>query len=192
MMNDFANSNPEPIPNLDHDRQPGSSPPHAPRSVIVVAVEPSQPDAVLLEACALAVDLGCELACAHVDLSRYAVQENQDGSVVSAYFNSDLPELSEETFDARLAEHIDALLTARGVAYTLRALAGDPTRALAHLAETLNARLIVVGTHHPGFRRGVKAFFNGSVAVNLAHRQHRPVVVVPLSPVIDGSRLPWE
>jgi hypothetical protein len=26
----------------------------------------------------------------------------------------------------------------------------------------------------------------------LAHRQHRPVVVIPLAPVAEGKPLPWE
>ncbi|MEO7122289.1 MAG: universal stress protein [Lacisediminihabitans sp.] len=164
----------------------------APADLIIVAVEPAQSDAVLFEACSLAADLGCELVCANVDLGRYVVQENPDGSVVSAPFDPDVAALSEEKFDPRLAEHLDAVLMARGIRYSLRALAGDPARALTHLADTLNARLIVVGTHRPGFKRGVKDFFNGSVAVHLAHRQHRPVVVVPLAPVTDGGRLPWE
>jgi hypothetical protein len=30
------------------------------------------------------------------------------------------------------------------------------------------------------------------VAVHLAHRQHRPVVVIPLSPVPAEEHLPWE
>lgn len=191
-MNRISGSSPEPAASPRHDHATEHSEPRARAALIIVAVEPSQSDAVLLEACTLAADLGCELVCAHVDLSRYAVQENQDGSVVSAPFDPDVPALSEEKFDARLAEHIDAVVAAREIRYSLRALAGDPSRALAHLAETLNARLIVVGTHHPGFRRGIKDFFNGSVAVHLAHRQHRPVVVVPLSPVTDGGRLPWE
>lgn len=191
-MNRISSSRPEPTASQRHDLALEHSEPRAPAAVIIVAVEPSQSDAVLFEACALAADLGCTLVCAHVDLGRYTVQENQDGSVLSAPFDPDVAALSEEKFDPRLAEHLDAVLAARGVHYSLRALAGDPARALAHLAETLNARLIVVGTHHPGFRRGVKDFFNGSVAVHLAHRQHRPVVVVPLEPVLDGGRLPWE
>ena len=191
-MNSVSGSIPESIANPRGNRAGKPSQQHASRALIVVAVEPGQPDDVVLEACSLAADLNCELVCANVDLGRYAVRENQDGSVVSAPFDPDLPDMDEEKFDPGLAKHLTDILAGRGVSYTLRALAGDPTRALAHLAETLNARLIVVGTHNPGFRREIKDFFNGSVAMHLAHRQHRPVVVVPLSPVMDGGRLPWE
>jgi nucleotide-binding universal stress UspA family protein len=160
--------------------------------VIVVAVEPGQSDAVLLQASALAADLGCRLVCAHVDRSRYPVEEHDDGSVVSLPFDPDLPEMGDDGFDPGLAAHLSDVLGRAGVPYSVRVLAGDPARALGRLAEAVNARLIVVGTHQPGLRRGVRDFFNGSVAVHLAHRQHRPVVVVPLAPVADDGRLPWE
>jgi len=166
--------------------------PQNPAAVIVVAVERGQSDAVLVQASALAADLGCELVCAHVDPGRYPVEEHLDGTVVSLPFDPDLPDMGEDEFDQKLADHIAGVLGQRKVPYTLRVLAGDPARALGHLAEAMNARLIVVGTHHPGLRRGVRDFFNGSVAVHLAHRQHRPIVVVPLAPVGDDAQLPWE
>lgn len=162
------------------------------RSVILVGVEHGLADAVLLEAAHIARDLGCELICAHVDLGRYTVDENPDGSVHSLPFDPDLPELDEDVFDADLAAHIEKTLEKTGVSWSKRELAGDPAHALGHLAETLNARMIVVGTHEAGLRAGLREFFRASVAVHLAHRQHRPVLVVPLSPVIDGRALPWE
>ncbi len=169
-----------------------SSAPDPVGPVILVGVEHGLADAVLIEAAHLARDLGCELVCAHVDLGRYAVDEAADGSVHSLPFDPDLPELNDDVFDADLAAHIDAVLAPTGVSWGRRELAGDPAHALGHLAETLNARMIVVGTHEAGLRTGLKEFFRGSVATHLAHRQHRPVLVVPLSPVTDGRALPWE
>jgi nucleotide-binding universal stress UspA family protein len=166
--------------------------PNGSSAVIVVAVVPKQPDAVLLQAAALARDLGGELICAHVNVGRYPVEERPDGTIVSLPFDPDLPDLSEEVFDQTLADHIRDVLATSDIRYTLRALAGEPARALGHLADATDARLIVVGTHEPGLRRGLHDFFEGSVAVHLAHRQHRPVVVVPLSPVTDDGKLPWE
>lgn len=160
--------------------------------VILVAVEYGQSDAVLRQAAALAQDLGTELVCANVDLSRYMVVEHPDGSVLAEPFDPDVPDLREEVFDPGLADHIRQVLGPLGIDYGFRALAGDPARALGHLADTINARMIVVGTHNPGIRRGLHEFFNGSVAVHLAHRQHRPVVVIPLSPVTGDGKLPWE
>lgn len=60
------------------------------------------------------------------------------------------------------------------------------------LADELEGDAIVVGTRKPGLRTTAHDFFNGSVAVHLAHRQHRPVIVVPLNPVASGESLPWE
>ncbi|MCX7520861.1 universal stress protein [Microbacterium sp. STN6] len=74
----------------------------------------------------------------------------------------------------------------------LRQLVGDPARALAHLANELGACLIVVGTRLPGIRAGAHEFFAGSVAVHSAHRQHRPIAIIPVSPVPHGTKLSWE
>lgn len=161
-------------------------------AVIVVAVERNQSDAVLLHASKLAYDLGVDLVCAHVDMGRYPIEERPDGTVVSLPFDPDLVDLGEEMFDPKLADHIHDVLKDSDVHYTLRALAGDPARALGHLADVVDARLIVVGTHHSGLRRGIHDFFEGSVAVHLAHRQHHPVLVIPLSPVTGDGKLPWE
>lgn len=165
---------------------------HRQSGCIVVAVEPRQSDVVLLQAAALARDLGVDLLCAHVDMGRYPVKEHSDGSVASRPYDPDLSDLGDEDFEPVLADHIRLVLKSAAVRFELRALAGDPARALGHLAEAVNARLIVVGTHNPGIRRGLHEFFNGSVAVHLAHRQHRPVLVIPLSPVTDEDKLPWE
>ena len=162
-----------------------------PRPVILVGVEGGRPDTVLIRAAELARDLGCELVLAHVDLGRYTVEENADGSVHSLPIDPDLPEFDEDAFDPGLAAQIERVIAPTGVTWSLRVLAGDPARALGHLANTVNARMIVVGTHEASVRRGMREFFGGSVAVHLAHRQHRPVLVVPLSPVADGD-LPWK
>lgn len=161
-------------------------------SVILVGVEHGLPDAVLIEAAHLARDLGCHLVCAHVDLGRYMVREDPDGEVHSLPLDPDLPEELDDVFDTELAAHIESVLKDSGVMWSKRELAGDPARALGHLAKIVNARLIVVGTHPAGLRSGLHDFFHSSVSLHLAHRQHRPVLVVPLSPILDGQKLPWE
>ncbi len=162
------------------------------RSVILVGVQEGLPDAVLREAAHLARDLGAELVCAHVDLDRYTVSEDPDGMVRSRPFDPDLLEHDEGAFDPALAAHIDEVLDGSGVGWSGRELAGDPAHALGHLADVLHARMIVVGTHEASLRDGLREFFQGSVATHLAHRQHRPVLVVPLSPVTADQPLPWE
>lgn len=163
-----------------------------PAPVIVVGVEPRLADAVLREAAHIAHDLGCELICAFVDPGAYPVERRPDGSTRALPIDPDLPELDEDEFDREYAARVESTLAGRGVSWSLRALAGDPARALGKLADEVNARMIVVGTHEPGFRAGVREFFHTSVAVHLAHRQHRPVLVIPLAPVTDGGGLPWE
>ena len=165
----------------------GSSP-----RCILVGVVPKQPDAVVLQAATLAKQLDAHLICATVDSSRYTVLEHPDGSVRSLPFDPDWGELREEEFDPEFRTHLAGLLDPSGVAWEVRALAGDPGRALAHVADTVDATMIVVGTRESGLRGSLHEFFNGSVAVHLAHRQHRPVVVIPLSPVGLEDALPWE
>lgn len=161
-------------------------------SVILVGVEHGLPDTVLIEAARLARDLGCDLVCAHVDLGRYTVREDSDGEVHSLPVDPDLPEEPDGVFDTELAAHIESVLKNSGVSWSNRQLAGDPARALDHLANIVNARLIVVGTHPAGLRSSLRDLFHSSVSLHLEYRQHRPVVVVPLSPIIDGQKLPWD
>lgn len=159
---------------------------------IVVGVTLHQPDALLIRAAEFAGWLGAEMVCAHVDVARYTTAENPDGSVTSLPFDPDLPELGEETFDPVLARQIEATMRTQNVPWSLRALAGEPVRALAHLADRLDARAIVVGTRETGRLTSVHDFFAGSVGLHLAHRQHRPVLLIPLSPVGHDAQLPWE
>ncbi|SEH61432.1 Nucleotide-binding universal stress protein, UspA family [Leifsonia sp. CL147] len=162
------------------------------RGGILAAVVPGQPAAVVEAAARLAGDLGLPLVCANVDPDRYLVSSYVDGTVVALPYDPDLPETEEERFDPELEAHIQSILEGRGIPYSLKQLAGDPAWALARLADELDVRYIVVGTRDAGLRGSLREFFNGSVAVHLAHRQHRPVVVVPLNPMPGAQKLPWE
>ncbi len=162
------------------------------RGGVVVAVVAGQPVAVLEQAARLAGDLGVPLVCATVDPNRYLVSNYVDGTVVALPYDPDLPEAAEEEFDAELEERVRAVLEGRGVPFGFKQLAGDPAWALTRLADEVDARYIVVGTREAGLRGSLREFFNGSVAVHLAHRQHRPVIVVPLAPVAGAESLPWE
>jgi nucleotide-binding universal stress UspA family protein len=161
------------------------------RKTVVVGVVPHQSDVVLLRAADFAAALGADLVCAGVDRARYTVGENTDGSTVTLPFDPDLPELGDEEFDAGIQRHIEEVLRGKAVRWSVRALAGEPVRALAQLADTLDAEMIVVGTRD-GARSSIQEFFGGSLAVHLAHRQKRPVMVVPVSPTPRGEKLPWE
>lgn len=186
-----------------------SHPSNSARRRLVVGVVRHQPDAVVLEAARFAARLGADLVCASVDVGRYIVQEHPDGTVTSAPVDPDLPEFGEAVFDheieARLRELLGGPASDNGsaddnaardsrarVSWSTRALVGDPAHALGRLADALDAEAIVVGTRDTGIRAGIQEFFSGSVAVHLAHRQHRPVIVIPLTPVDGEGALPWE
>lgn len=160
------------------------------RRHILVGVSPRHPEAVVHEAARFARAFGADLVCAHVDPSRYVVQEHPDGSVEARPLDPDVQEWTDARFDDELAARLTRRAAELEVPIQFRELAGDVSRSLIRLADVLGAELIVVGSRS-GRRLSVREFFGGSVAVQLAHRQPRPVVVVPLTPRADGP-LPWE
>jgi nucleotide-binding universal stress UspA family protein len=159
---------------------------------IVVGVTPKQPSAVLRQAARFARPFEAVLVCANVEAGNYVVAEHPDGSVESRPIDPDQPEWNNAVFDGGLADRIHGLAGEEGVQVEFRELAGDIAHALSHLAEVLDAEMIVIGSRRGGLRSSMHEFFGGSVAVHLAHRQPRPVVVIPLSPVPAGGKLPWE
>jgi nucleotide-binding universal stress UspA family protein len=159
---------------------------------VIVGVMPHQAADVVLTAASFATRIQAELVCAYVDLTRYTVEEAPDGTVTTFPIDPEVPDVIVEQFNPALAQEVETLLSPLDVRWSLRALAGDPAQALARLSDTFDAELIVVGTRRTGIRASMHEFFGGSVAVHLAHRQHRPVLVVPLDPVGPGEMLPWE
>ena len=160
--------------------------------IVVVGVFPEQPDAVVLEAARFASAFGAELLCAHADSARYAFIGGYDGTVMSMPIDPDLAEADPPPFPPELEAHLDEVLSPMQVPWTTIELAGDPSLALARVAAQVHAILIVVGTRRATVRGAIDQFLNGSVAAHLAHRQRRPVVVVPLTPSAPEERLPWE
>ncbi|NNC11165.1 universal stress protein [Planctomonas sp. JC2975] len=159
---------------------------------LVVGVAPSQAAEVIHEAARFASMLGASLVLAAVDPTRYTTGRNQDGTVTAFSVDPDASDVITEHVDPELEERLRSMLAPTRVPWSLRAMAGDPAQELALLADELDAIAIVVGTRKPGLRTTAHEFFSGSVAVHLAHRQRRPVIVVPIAPVSHGQRLPWE
>lgn len=166
--------------------------PNANRSTLVVGVVKGQQDAVVHEAIRFAKQLDADLVLATVDDTRYTVYKNSDGTTAAFPIDPDSADVITEELDHAFAEHLKALLEPAGVQWSLRALAGEPAHELARVAHELHADAIIVGTRKRGFRTSAHEFFSGSVAVHLAHRQHHPVIVVPLDPVPHDEHLPWE
>jgi nucleotide-binding universal stress UspA family protein len=161
------------------------------RNCIVVGVVVGQSPAVVEQAAYFAKHFDADIVCATVDSSRYVTEERADGTLVTQAIDPDLVDPREERIDPQLEKQLAGILDGRGIPWSVRALAGDPATALGHCADLLDASMIVVGTRKSGMRRLVHEFFDGSVGARLAHRQHRPVVVIPLSPVSKDSDLPW-
>ena len=155
---------------------------------IVVGVTPKQPLTVLREAVRFARQFKAVLVCAHVDAGSYVVAEHPDGSVESRPIDPDQPDWNAAVFNGGLAHRIREVADKEGVRVEFRELAGDIAHALGRLAEVLNAEMIIVGSRRGGLRSSMHEFFGGSVAAHLAHRQPRPVVVVPM-PASEGGRI---
>jgi len=158
----------------------------------VVGIVPGQPELVALTAAAWARAAGgATLYFAYVDPTRQVVEELPDGSVRHVDLDPDTADDSWQERARSMEAFLHDVVDPTGVPWELRYLAGRPDRALTHLARAVDAAVIVVGTRAPGVRQGIREFIDGSVAVQLAHHQHRPVLVVPLRVVDWKAQLAW-
>ncbi len=155
---------------------------------VIVGVVPGLAPRVLKEAARYAKLLSAPLLVVHVDVTRFVTYEDPDGYVHSAPIDMSVP-AAEGDFAAVKAAASD-LLAGHDVDWSARQLVGDPALAIKHLAEQVDAKLIVVGTRKRGLGESIREFFTGSVAARLAHRQHRTILVVPLGePVADDQEI---
>ncbi|MET4637892.1 universal stress protein [Mycetocola sp. 2940] len=160
--------------------------------VILVGVVSRQPPHVLEKAAEFASKFNAMLVCARVDPSRYVVERFADGRFTSMPVDPEVSDLRVEMFDASLRDRIAGILEPTGIRWSVQPLVGDPSHELAALADRVDALMIVVGTRAPGFRGTLLEFFTGSVAAQLAHRQHRPLIVVPNPGTRTNAPPPWE
>ena len=159
---------------------------------LVVGVVPDQPPIVALTAVSLARATGAPaLYFAYVDESRYADVEYPDGTVRHLSIDPDIDDELWPDREASLTRTVNEWMAGQDLPWHFRYLAGRADRALTHLARAVDAAAFVVGTH-VGAHHRIADFVNGSVSMQLSHRQHRPVVVVPVSVVDWEGRAPWE
>ena len=159
-----------------------------PQHAVIVGVIPDQSPRVLKEAARYAKLFGAPLIVAHVDVTRFVTYEDPDGYVHSAPIDLDIAAGESQLAEVRAAA--EEVLGASGLDWSVRQLVGDPAMAMKHLADKADARLIVVGTRKRGLGESIREFFTGSVAARLAHRQARPLLVVPLGePAADDEDL---
>lgn len=155
------------------------------RHPLVVGAVPGLPDLVALTALSLAQAIAAPcIYFAYADPARYTVQEHADGTVRHAAVDPDIWDDGWHDREAGIRERLGVMLADAPVPWEFRYLAGRPDRALTHLARAVDAAAIVVGTRAPGVGAHLHEVVEGSVAVHLAHHQHRPVLTVPLS-VVD-------
>ena len=159
---------------------------------LVVGVVPGQSPIVALTAVSLARATGAPaLYFAYVDTSRYADAEYADGTVRHLSIDPDIDDELWPDREASLVRLVTEWMAGQDLPWQFRYLAGRADRALTHLARAVDAAAFVVGTH-VGRHHRLADFVNGSVSMQLSHRQHRPVLVVPVSVVDWEGRAPWE
>lgn len=158
------------------------------RGAVIAGVVPDQHPRVVKEAAMYAALLGVPLVVAHVDVTRFVTYEDPDGYVHSAPIDVNIApgETDLDVVRASVAHALEGI----DVDWRVHQLVGDPALALKHLAEQIDARLLVIGTRKRGIGESIREFFTGSVAARLAHRQARPILVVPLGdPAPDDEEL---
>lgn len=165
---------------------PAITPPAGP-GPIVVGVTAARATALAAAAIPFARAFGRELVCATVDPGRYPVGADADGVVIAAPLDADGGEETRVEMDPKIVDLIARILHGSGVRWSLRALAGGPAQELARLADRLDAPMIIVGTRDGGLGESLRELLGGSVAAQLAHGQHRPVVVIPRAARRDES-----
>ncbi|WP_345801136.1 universal stress protein [Microbacterium sp. AZCO] len=159
------------------------------RGAVIVGLVPGEPPRVVKEAARYAQLLGAHLLVVNVDVTRFVTYEDPDGYVHSAPI--DINVAGGEADLVTVTNEVSALLDASGLVWSVTQLVGDPALAIKHLADDVEARLIVVGTRRRGIGESIREFFTGSVAARLAHRQHRPVLVVPLGEPVPDDQEIW-
>lgn len=148
---------------------------------VIVGVAPGQSMHVVAAAANFAARFGTELICAFVNQDRVPLADNSDGTETSVPLDPDSCDGAEDPFDATLALALDRLLQDNEIPWRTLVLAGEVSAALGRLASRLDAAMIVVGAHERSVGGTIQEFFNRSVATRLAHRQAKPVVVIPSS-----------
>lgn len=148
--------------------------------VLVCGVMPAQDPHVVLEAAALAHRMQASLVCVWADPGNVVVKRNPDGSVATVPLDPDgVDDPTQPTGEAQYFAQLQQALANTPVPWRFHYADGVPARALHDTAEELDAVAIVIGTRQAGFGHWAAEKIAGSVAVRLAHHQHRPVILIP-------------
>lgn len=149
-------------------------------SFLVFGTVPGQDRRVPQAAAELAARMHASLVCVWADQGNIIVGRNADGSVETVPMDPDgVDDPDRTTAEEVLFGHLQDALATSPVSWRFHCTNGTPARALHETAEELDALAIVIGTRLPGFGHWAAEKIDGSVAVRLAHHQHRPVILIP-------------
>lgn len=150
------------------------------RRKIVVGVVDERSRHVIETAAWYASQFDATLVCAMIVPDPYGMGEAPAGylGMMRAITPNDPP----VEMPPGLVRVIEEAVEPHGVPWAPFTSIGTPARELTALAERIDALMFVLGTRE-GVRGMVREALNGSVAAQLAHRQNRPVVVVPQDPI---------
>ncbi|MGI6879823.1 universal stress protein [Microbacterium sp. gxy059] len=168
-----------------------NSPETAPEltGAVIAAIIPGQTPRVVAEAARYASLMGVPLAVVHVDVTRFVTYEDPEGVPHTAPIDINVDAGVQELQEVRA--QVEQALAGSDVSWTTVQLVGDPALAIKHYASKIDAPLIVLGTRKRGFGETVREFFTGSVAARLSHRQHRPLLVVPVDEPVPDEHDPF-
>ena len=135
------------------------------------------PPRLVYSAAELAAALDVHLVCAYVDPS--SVLTEWEPQRIRTALSLD-PVVNEEAlYPAKeVRSRIAGLLGPDGTAWSFRELHGDVSTALARLADSTGACMVMVGNGRPGVLAKLSRSMEGAVADRLTRIQNRPVVVV--------------
>lgn len=145
---------------------------------VLVGVYPGQSSHVLREGVREALESGTSLIVAHVRVTSYLSEWD-----TARQRRSSFPHTDDGFLVSELEAAVRSAVGDTGLPWRLRLVDGDPPKALARLADEVNASRIVVGSRSPGAVSAVDEWLSRSVATRLVHSQGRPVVVIPVTEI---------
>jgi nucleotide-binding universal stress UspA family protein len=130
----------------------------------------------IAEDLASAYDADLSLLCVIPTLTTLHDEAAATGSALPATTKAIL-NINEDDAKQHLQEHMNDLIRA-GFRTSAEVARGDPAQTIIHVAERIQANLIVLSTHR---RAGLKAFWAHSVAPDVVRRTHIPLLLITLA-----------